>query len=225
VEGLSRAPIRLGSGSGAAWNRSLQQKLSARNGARAHLLPFQLTVTVWAGLSSRACISLPRCSSCLCCSKRVMPHGLYTDSIVGMEQVISNLLTNAIKYSPQGGPIVVTVGKESTDHAVEIQVQDGGIGIPLHQQARIFGRFMRADNAQAAGISGTGLGLYLCRALVEQHAGRIWFTSAEGKGTTFSFSLPLSSDLSTPSGELILSASSAEEAETLQAEGETFRGA
>lgn len=108
-----------------------------------------------------------------------------------MEQVLSNLLTNAIKYSPQGGSIVVTVGKDDAAHAVEIRVQDGGIGIPRHQQARIFGRFMRADNAQAAGISGTGLGLYLCRALVEQHAGRLWFESGEGEGTTFFVTIPL----------------------------------
>lgn len=109
-----------------------------------------------------------------------------------MEQVLSNLLTNAIKYSPQSGSIVVTVGKDDADHAVEIRVQDAGIGIPRHQQARIFGRFMRADNAQAAGISGTGLGLYLCRALVEQHAGRLWFESTEGAGSTFFLRLPLS---------------------------------
>jgi signal transduction histidine kinase len=74
---------------------------------------------------------------------------------------------------------------------VEIRVQDEGLGIPPHQQARIFGRFSRADNARAAGISGTGLGLYLCRALVEQHEGRIWFVSEEGKGTTFFVRLPL----------------------------------
>ena len=65
------------------------------------------------------------------------------------------------------------------------------MGIPLHQQARIFGRFMRADNVQAAGISGMGLGLYLCRALVEQHAGRLWFESREGEGTTFFVTIPL----------------------------------
>lgn len=121
-----------------------------------------------------------------------------------IEQVLSNLLTNALKYSPQGGSIVVSVGKDRADHAGEIRVQDAGIGIPLHQQARIFGRFMRADNALAAGISGTGLGLYLCRGLVEQHAGRIWFASEEGTGTTFFLSLPLSSDRSTPSGALSL---------------------
>jgi PAS domain S-box-containing protein len=108
-----------------------------------------------------------------------------------IEQVLSNLLTNAIKYSPQGGSIVVSVGTDGADHAGEIRVQDAGIGIPLHQQARIFGRFMRAENAQAAGISGTGLGLYLCRALIEQHDGRLWFESEEGVGTTFFVHLPL----------------------------------
>ncbi|GAC1636644.1 MAG: hypothetical protein NVS4B9_29840 [Ktedonobacteraceae bacterium] len=108
-----------------------------------------------------------------------------------IEQVLSNLISNAIKYSPQGGSIVVTVRKDSAGHAAEIQVQDTGIGIPLHQRARIFGRFMRADNAQAAGISGTGLGLYLSRALVEQHAGRLWFESGEGEGTTFFVTIPL----------------------------------
>ena len=108
-----------------------------------------------------------------------------------IEQVLSNLLTNAIKYSPQGGPIHVTLITPFDGHAVEIQVQDKGLGIPHHQQAWIFGRFMRADNAQAAGISGTGLGLYLCRALIEQHDGQLWFTSEEGVSTTFFMRLPL----------------------------------
>ena len=108
-----------------------------------------------------------------------------------IEQVLSNLLTNAIKYSPQGGPVHVTLATSADGRQVEIRVQDEGLGIPRHQQARIFGRFMRADNAQAAGISGTGLGLYLCRALVAQHDGRLWFESEEGVGTTFFIHLPL----------------------------------
>jgi PAS domain S-box-containing protein len=108
-----------------------------------------------------------------------------------MEQVLSNLLINAIKYSPQGGPVHVTLETSAGIQEVEIQVQDEGLGIPRHQHARIFGRFVRADNAQTSGISGTGLGLYLCRALVEQHAGRLWFESEEGEGTTFFVRLPL----------------------------------
>lgn len=109
-----------------------------------------------------------------------------------IEQVLSNLLTNAIKYSPQGGPIRLTLTLDAPVHsAVEIQVQDHGIGIPTHQQARIFGRFMRADNAQGIGIRGAGLGLYLSRTLVEQHGGQIWFESREGVGSTFFVALPL----------------------------------
>ncbi len=117
-----------------------------------------------------------------------------------IEQVLTNLLTNAVKYSPQGGPVQVTLSTRAAARSVEIRVQDGGIGIPAYQQARIFGRFMRADNAQAAGIGGTGLGLYLCRALVEQHGGQLWFESTEGVGSTFFTTLPLSPDVSS-SGE------------------------
>lgn len=107
-----------------------------------------------------------------------------------IEQVLTNLLTNAIKYSPQGGPIEVALEQGVGTSTVEIRVQDHGIGIPLHQQGQIFGRFVRADNAQAAGISGTGLGLYLSRAFVEQHGGHLWFASTEGEGTTFFLTLP-----------------------------------
>lgn len=108
-----------------------------------------------------------------------------------IEQVLSNLLTNAIKYSPQGGLVEIALEPGVSTSTVEIRVQDHGIGIPHHQQAQIFGRFVRADNAQAAGISGTGLGLYLSRALVEQHDGLLWFSSTEGEGTTFFLTLPL----------------------------------
>jgi signal transduction histidine kinase len=73
-----------------------------------------------------------------------------------------------------------------------VRIRDWGMGIPMGQQAQIFSRFMRADNAQEAGISGTGLGLYLCRELVELHGGRIWFESTEGEGSTFFLALPLS---------------------------------
>lgn len=119
-----------------------------------------------------------------------------------MEQVLANLLANALKYSPEGGPVEVSVEGRTDSQEVEIRVRDHGIGIPLHQQGRLFGRFMRADNAQAAGISGTGLGLYLCRALVEQHGGKLWFESREGAGSTFFVLLPVAADLSRPSAPL-----------------------
>jgi PAS domain S-box-containing protein len=113
-----------------------------------------------------------------------------------IEQVLINLVINAIKYSPDGGPIHITLARRNgpggaDDRQAEIQVRDHGVGIPAHQHSLIFGRFMRADNARRAGISGTGLGLYISRGLVEQHGGQIWFESQEGRGTTFFVLLPL----------------------------------
>jgi signal transduction histidine kinase len=108
-----------------------------------------------------------------------------------IEQVLGNLITNAIKYSPEGGRIDLTLREDPQADTVELCVEDQGIGIPARQQARIFGRFERADNARK--IDGTGLGLYICRALVEQHGGRIWFESLEDQGSTFFIALPNSS--------------------------------
>jgi signal transduction histidine kinase len=119
-----------------------------------------------------------------------------------IEQVLSNLLTNAIKYSPQGGEVEVTMHKE--EETVLISVRDQGIGIPQADQARIFGRFVRASNGETLFISGTGLGLYLCRELVVQHGGQIWFESREGAGSTFFVRLPLISDQVRPTSPLIL---------------------
>ena len=108
-----------------------------------------------------------------------------------VEQVLTNLIGNAIKYSPQGGPVTVTLWEEAATGVVKICVEDRGIGIPVSQQAQIFGRFTRADNAQAWGISGTGLGLYICRELVERHGGQLWFESREDVGSTFFLTLPI----------------------------------
>ena len=108
-----------------------------------------------------------------------------------IEQVLSNLIGNAIKYSPEGGSIEVTIREDDQAHEALLCVSDHGIGIPAQQQSLVFGRFARADNAHALGIGGTGLGLYLCRELIERHGGRIWFESTEGLGSTFFVALPL----------------------------------
>ena len=111
-----------------------------------------------------------------------------------MEQVLSNLVSNAIKYSPEGGPIEVSIAEESGRQEALLAVRDHGIGIPAQQQAQIFQRFVQAENARAYGIEGTGLGLYLCRALLERQGGRIWCESVEGGGSTFFIALPVVSE-------------------------------
>ena len=108
-------------------------------------------------------------------------------------QVMNNLLGNAIKYSPDGGRIVVS-GAAYPGH-VTVSVEDAGIGIPEHEKHRIFQKFSRLDNALSRKTEGTGLGLFLTKAIVEAHGGRIWFSSNQDKqkgqrGTTFTFSLP-----------------------------------
>ena len=104
-----------------------------------------------------------------------------------LRQVIGNLISNAIKYSPQGG--VVEVSADRDDGSIRVEVRDEGMGIPVSQQPKIFTKFFRGD-APASGITGTGLGLAVSRDIVESHGGRIGFTSAEGKGTTFFVELP-----------------------------------
>jgi len=108
-----------------------------------------------------------------------------------LRQVIGNLISNAIKYSPQGG--VVSVTADGENGSVRVEVHDEGMGIPLSQQPQIFTKFFRGD-AAASGITGTGLGLAVSRDIVESHGGRIGFRSAEGKGTTFFVELPGSTE-------------------------------
>ena len=111
-----------------------------------------------------------------------------------IEQVLSNIISNAIKYSPEGGPIEISISVDSKKNMALLSISDHGIGIPVNQQAHVFARFMRADNARLYGIGGTGLGLYISRELVERHGGRIWFESAEAQGTTFYIALPKQQD-------------------------------
>lgn len=108
-----------------------------------------------------------------------------------LEQVLTNLLNNAIKYTPQGGLIEITLEEDARTHEARFRIRDRGMGIPREQQAHIFERFVRAENARAARIGGTGLGLYLCRELIERQGGHIHFESEENVGTTFFFSLPI----------------------------------
>ena len=103
-------------------------------------------------------------------------------------QVISNLLSNACKYSPQGARVTIRAREE--DAGVRIDVSDTGIGISAEDQERLFTKFFRADNSSTREVSGSGLGLYITKHLIEAHGGRIWASSQIGQGTTFSINWP-----------------------------------
>ncbi|MCL5958250.1 MAG: ATP-binding protein, partial [Chloroflexi bacterium] len=105
-----------------------------------------------------------------------------------VEQILTNLLTNAAKFSPEGTEIVVAI--ESRENEVLTSVKDRGPGIPPEEIPRLFTRFQRVAGAREEGVPGLGLGLYITKGLVEAHGGRIWVESEMRKGTTFCFTLP-----------------------------------
>ncbi len=105
-----------------------------------------------------------------------------------LEQVLINLVDNAIKYSPRGSPVNISLS--SAPEEIHFSVSDRGVGIPENQRERIFDRFYRVDNSAARKAKGTGLGLFIVRAIVEAHGGRIWVDSAPGQGSTFHVVLP-----------------------------------
>jgi two-component system phosphate regulon sensor histidine kinase PhoR len=105
-----------------------------------------------------------------------------------LEQVLVNLLHNAVKFSPDGGDVTIRVRVDGDD--VVTSVEDHGIGIQKSAQPRIFERFYKVDRARVRG-GGTGLGLSIARHVVEAHGGRIWVVSEEGVGSTFSFAIPI----------------------------------
>ena len=106
-----------------------------------------------------------------------------------LRQVLVNLVDNAVKYSPDGGPVNVRLKRE--DDYVLWTVSDRGLGIPAPERRRVFEKFYRLDPHMTRGIGGTGLGLYICRELVHRLDGRIWVESNNGKGSTFCVQLPI----------------------------------
>ena len=114
---------------------------------------------------------------------------VYADEL-RLERILYNLLENAVKYSPQGGKIQVSVKPEG--EYLVIGVSDQGIGLSPADQAKLFAPFQRLEESRPDGVRGVGLGLLVCRRLVEAHGGRIWVESEPGQGSTFFFTIPLS---------------------------------
>jgi len=104
-----------------------------------------------------------------------------------MQEVLTNLINNAIKYTPEGG---VTVTLTGDDNVIQVQVSDTGPGISSDDLPHLFQKFYRVDNSMTRTIGGTGLGLFICRKIVELYNGRIWAESQLGKGTSFFVNLP-----------------------------------
>jgi signal transduction histidine kinase len=116
---------------------------------------------------------------------------MVTADLVRTRQAVRILLDNAIKYSPAGGSIEVALDRDEASHEAGVSVVDCGVGIPTQGQERIFRLFYRAHTDTPYDYGGMGIGLYMARELIKGQGGRIWFQSREGKGSTFSFTLPL----------------------------------
>ncbi|MET3981844.1 signal transduction histidine kinase [Mucilaginibacter sp. UYP25] len=107
-------------------------------------------------------------------------------------QVVENLLTNAIKYSPNKRPIIIECIK--TENQLTISVKDQGIGLPAGEFTNVFDKYYRVENALEKKVTGSGIGLYLCKQIIDEHHGNIWVRSEENNGSTFYFNLPLFAD-------------------------------
>src|SRR5688572_2521270 len=106
-----------------------------------------------------------------------------------LEQVLANLVGNALKYSPDDARVGVAVERGAA--GIEVAISDRGVGIPAAELPRLFQRFYRTPQAHASGLPGTGLGLYVCAGIIAAHGGRLWAESpGEGQGATFRFTLP-----------------------------------
>jgi len=117
------------------------------------------------------------------------------DELVGqwdrmrLEQVLTNLLSNAIKFSSPGGHIELST--RCVDGMVRVGVRDHGEGISPEDLPKLFRKFSQIDSGSTRKVGGTGLGLVICKGIVEQHGGKIWVESTPGEGSTFLFTLPL----------------------------------
>jgi len=130
----------------------------------------------------------------------ILPHlpNIFIDA-EKMGIALENLLDNAIKYTKPGGEITIQAQKE--ENKIKVDIIDTGIGIPKSDQHRLFSKFFRADNAILSQPSGTGLGLYLVKNIIEEHGGTIIIESGENKGTKVTFTLPIAENNTEDKGE------------------------
>jgi histidine kinase len=112
-----------------------------------------------------------------------------------VHQVLFNLLDNAVRFTPAGGRITITASRHNG--AVDVAVADTGPGIQAEHLPRVFDRFYRVDEARSRDDGGTGIGLAIARSVVEAHGGRIWAESEPGRGSTFTFELPVADAIET----------------------------
>jgi PAS domain S-box-containing protein len=123
----------------------------------------------------------------LTCTTETLPPAAVDPVRIG--QVIDNLISNALKFTPAGGRVDVRAA--ASGRCVRIEIEDSGTGISEEEQARLFERFYRTSQAQTDAVPGVGLGLSIAKAIVEAHGGQISCMSVEGRGTTFAIDLPL----------------------------------
>jgi signal transduction histidine kinase len=117
-----------------------------------------------------------------------MPHAIEADQSL-LHQAIYNLVENAIKYTPEGGEVMLQL--QTSPSALTFAVQDSGIGIPKSDLSRLFEKFYRGTNREALAQRGTGLGLAIVKSIAERHGGKVWVESELGKGSTFHLQVPL----------------------------------
>jgi signal transduction histidine kinase len=117
--------------------------------------------------------------------------------VLRLRQVLNNLVSNALKYSPDGGTVTLRARERGRGQVI-VEVIDQGLGVPADQAGRLFQKFERVRSQEHLKIPGTGLGLYICKRIVEGHRGRIWVESEPGQGSTFAFTLPVDPALHEP---------------------------
>ena len=133
-------------------------------------------------------------------SRLDLPQSDVLGNEFSIEEMMTNLLLNAIKYTPPSGSVEITASK--ADDVITVEIHDTGIGIPEEDVPRIFEEFYRAKNARKVERDGTGLGLAIAKQIVERHDGRIWVESKEGMGSAFKFTLPASSSRAKAAGQV-----------------------